>query len=118
MKQLIFAIVLVIALPIGAIANSYMIVNRCDELLESLEHCQDDEDYASMIDQTWRELRRLASYSTPYDLVRSTHNSCEIYLNRLEDKRETSEIDTSLVQLSSNINDIRRIHAFSLELIL
>lgn len=118
MKQLIFAIVLVVALPIGAIINSCIIANRCDALLDSLELNRNDAEYRSTINEAWLELRKLAAYSTPYDLVRSTHNACETYLSRLESKSETSEINASLVQLNSCLSDIRRIHAFSLELIL
>lgn len=117
MKVLIIAILLVILLPIGAIFNSCLLTERCDQLIKSLDQAQRDDGYAEKLDAEWHDLKRFAAYSTPYDLVRNAHNACEAYLTRLECDDNPAEMEAALVQFRSALYDLRRIHAFSLELI-
>lgn len=117
MKQLILAILLVLALPVTAITNSHRLVLRCDALLLALEGDMSDADYSATILENWQSLRKSAAYSTPYDLVRNTNNACEDYLCRLERDDDQDEVDASLVQFKSCLHDLRRIHSMSLELI-
>lgn len=117
MRELIIAILLVILLPIGALFNSYLLTERCDDLLRSLDQVQCDDGYAEKLDAEWRDLKRFAAYSTPYDLVRNANNACEAYLARLEGDENPAEVEAALIQFRSAVGDLRRIHAFSLELI-
>lgn len=117
MKQFFLAIALVIALPISALTNSYLLTERCDTIFEALESDLSAEDYSDSIRENWRMLRRSAAYTTPYDLIRSANNACEIYLSRLNSDDDPVEIEAALVQFRSAVGDLRRIHAFSLELI-
>ncbi len=117
MRELIIAILLVILLPIGTLINSYRLTERCDDLLRSLDQVQCDDGYAEKLDAEWRDLKRFAAYSTPYDLVRNASNACEGYLARLGEDPSDIETEAALVQFRSAVGDLRRIHAFSLELI-
>lgn len=117
MKEFIIAILLVLILPVGAIVNSYLLTERCDALIDRLERAHTDENYAESISDEWRTLKRFAAYSTPYDLVRSANNACEGYLARLGEDPSDIETEAALVQFRSAVDDLRRIHAFSLELI-
>lgn len=115
MKVLIIAILLVIVLPIGALFNSYLLTERCDALIQRI----DEAHYinADGVDNEWRAIKRFAAYSTPYDLIRNANNACEAYFSRLECNDNPAEVEAALVQFKSALCDLRRIHAFSLELI-
>lgn len=117
MKELIIAILLVLILPTGALVNSYLLTERCDALIDRLESAHTDEDYTKNISDEWRSLKRLAAYTTPYDLIRSANNACEGYLARFDEDPSDIETKAALVQFRSAMSDLRRIHAFSLELI-
>lgn len=117
MKELIIAILLVLILPVGALINSYLLSERCDALIDVLTQDDMGKDYAQRVSDEWQALRRFAAYTTPYDLVRSANNACEGYLARLGEDSSDIETEASLVQFRSAVDDLRRIHAFSLELI-
>lgn len=117
MKQLILAVVIVVALPIISLTNSYLLTERCDALLATLDSDQIDDRYSDMINEEWSLLKSAAAYSTPYDLIRTANNACEGYLTRLKCGENSAETEAALVQFRSAIYDLRRIHAFSLELV-
>lgn len=117
MKQLILAIAIVIALPVIALTNSYQLTEHCDALLATLESDQIDDRYSDMISEEWSRLKRAAAYSTPYDLIRTANSACEGYLTRLKCDENSTETEAALVQFRSAIYELRRIHAFSLELV-
>lgn len=117
MKELIIAVLLVLVLPVGALVNSYLLTERCDALLTALERDPTADDYSVAIRENWLSMRKIAAYSTPYDLIRSANSACESYLCRLERDDDTDEVDAALVQFRSTLHDLRRIHSMSLELI-
>lgn len=117
MKELIIAIVLVLVLPVGALLNSYHLTEDCDALLKTIDLTVTNKMYAQNISDEWLSLMRLAAFSTPYDLIRNTNNACEAYLTRLESDANPAEAAAALVQFKSAVRDLRRIHAFSFELI-
>lgn len=117
MKILIFAIILALTLPIGAFLNSRYLVARCEKLTDAVERCQNGEDNASEIEENWAQLKRIAAYTTPYDLLRSINNACEGYLSRHEYSEDEGEINAAYVQFKSCLEDFLRIHSLSPELI-
>lgn len=117
MKELIISILLVLVLPAGALVNSYLLTKHCDALMNTLEQDRADEGYAKSVSDDWHTLKRIAAYTTPYDLVRGANSACEGYLCRLSEDRDATETDASLAQFKSALGDLRRIHTFSFELI-
>lgn len=117
MKILIFAIILALILPIGAWANSHFLVERCESLLTTVEQSRNDGDCSELIAESWNELRKIAAYTTPYELLRNVNNACEGYLSRLETSEDAGEVNAAYVQFKSCLEDFLRLHSLSPELI-
>ena len=112
MKLVIFAILLAILLAGAAIWSGNYLTDECDRLLFQLSHS----DHAAF-EEHWQTFRDLASFLTPYDLIRSADANAQNYLSLVHANADTADVEAAQNVLQASIRDIRRIHELSWELI-
>lgn len=112
MKQVLFAIGIAIALIVFSIFSGKIVTDECDQLLYQLY--QKD---AATFEENWTSFSNMVAFMTPYDLIRTAESNASQYLSLVHSDASSDDREAAREILISSIQDIRRIHSISWELI-
>lgn len=114
MKQILFPVILVIVLTIGAIFLDFYITSECDALIVEASGGNG----SSAFQHHWESFSKIAAFITPYELVRTGDANCRNYIALMEADAAVADVDAARDVMISSIQQIRRIHSLDWELIL
>ena len=113
MKQILFPILLVIALTLFSLFSEHKITSECDELISlASEKAQSTE-----LRENWEEFSKFAAFITPYDLIRTADSNFHEYLQLLQSHADEADVAVARDVYISSVRQIRRIHSTDWELI-
>ena len=114
MKLLIFAILLTVAVVTGTVISCTYVNATC----QRLQWLTSDPAGVLALEERWERFSSLAVLITPYELIRNADVNCRQYLALVEANADTADIEASREAFIASVQQIKRLHSLSWELLL